>query len=254
MFNQLFTCPRTIERHLAAPFMEQRQRYLHFCRQRGASQTTLRITAAQLLVINDYLTLDTQDDISLAQIEAAADRWIQRPNQRHRRKDSSATRTKFVAKATHWLSFLSRLCQEPATPCPEAHLLAAFVHYMEYERGWSPQTIRTRRLLLSKLYQGDRAGLRFRASRLFPLRGNARLVYPWARSSHHLALRLGRRCHRLQLGCLLDCLPQIQVTILRKQRLHHSQRGASQAKWIGIAGWRVANRKAADERIECPAD
>lgn len=162
MFNQLFTCPRTIERHLAAPFMEQRQSYLHFCRQRGASRVTLRSTAAQLLAINDYLTLDAQSDISLAQIEAAADRWIQRPKQCHRRKDSSATRMKFIAEATHWLSFLNRLRQEPAAPCPEAHLLAAFVHYMEHERGWSPQTIRTRRLLLSKFLRrvcGDNRSL-----------------------------------------------------------------------------------------------
>jgi integrase/recombinase XerD len=149
MFTQLFTCPRAIERHLAAPFLEQRRRYLDACAQRGASQATLRLTAAQLLVINDYLPLGAHGEISLAQIEAAADRWIQRPNQCHRRTDSSATRAKFIAEATHWLRFLNRLRQEPTTPCPEAHLLAEFVHYMEYERGWSPQTIRTRRLFLT---------------------------------------------------------------------------------------------------------
>src|SRR5947209_537657 len=101
MFTQLFTCPRAIERHLAAPFLEQRRRYLDACAQRGASQATLRLTAAQLLVINAYLPLGAQGDISLAQIEAAADCWIQRPNQCHRRTDSSATRAKFVAEATH---------------------------------------------------------------------------------------------------------------------------------------------------------
>jgi site-specific recombinase XerD len=149
MFNQMFKCSRTIERHLTAPFMEQRLSYLEYCAQRGASQATLRLTAPHLLVINDYLDLEAESDISLAQIEAAADRWIQRPNQCHRRKDSSATRTKFIAQATHWLSFLNRLRNEPITPCPEAHLLAEFAHYMEHERGWSPQTIRTRSLLLT---------------------------------------------------------------------------------------------------------
>jgi site-specific recombinase XerD len=101
------------------------------------------------LVINDYLPLGAEGDISLAQIEAAADRWIQRPNQCHCRKDSSATRTKFLTEAKHWLSFLKRLCQEPGAPCPEASLLAEFAHYMEHERGWSPQTIRTRCLCLT---------------------------------------------------------------------------------------------------------
>jgi integrase/recombinase XerD len=149
MFNQMFTCPRAIERHLAAPFLEQRLSYLHYCAQRGASQATLRLTAAHLLLIHDYLKLGTEGDISLTQIEAAADRWIQRPNQCHHRKDSLATRTKFIAEAKHWLRFLNRLRQEPVTPCPEAHLLAEFIHYMADERGWSPQTIRTRRLLLT---------------------------------------------------------------------------------------------------------
>ncbi len=153
MFNQLFKCPRAIERHLAAPCMEQRRSYLDYCAQRGASQATLRLTAPHLLVINDYLNLGAEGEISLTQIEAAADRWIQRPNQCHRRKDSSATRTKFIAEATHWLRFLHRLRQEPGTPCPEAHLLAEFAHYMEHERGWSPQTIRTRCLLLPTFLQ-----------------------------------------------------------------------------------------------------
>ncbi len=153
MFNQMFKCPRTIERHLAAPCMEQRRSSLDYCAQRGASQATLRLTAPHLLVINDYLNLGAEGEISLTQIEAAADRWIQRPNQCHRRKDSSATRTKFIAEATHWLSFLHRLLQEPGTPCPEAHLLAEFAHYIEHERGWSPQTIRTRCLLLPTFLQ-----------------------------------------------------------------------------------------------------
>jgi integrase/recombinase XerD len=149
MFNQLFTCPRAIEHHRAAPFMEQRLSYLRYCAQRGSSQATLRFTAAQLLVINDDLNLRAEGDISLAQIEAAADRWIQRPNQCHRRNDSLATKTKFIAEAKHWLRFLNRLRQEPGPPCPEAHLRAEFAHYMEHERGWSPQTIRTRCLLLT---------------------------------------------------------------------------------------------------------
>lgn len=149
MLNQIFTCPHTIERHLAAPFVEQRLSYLHDCAAHGASRATLRLVAANLLAINDYLNLGTEGDISSAQIEAAADRWIQRPNQYHRRKDSSATRTKFISDAKHWLRFLDRLHQEPVPPCPEAHLLAEFRDYMEHERGWSPQTIRTRCTLLT---------------------------------------------------------------------------------------------------------
>jgi integrase/recombinase XerD len=153
MFHQLFTCPRTIERHQAAPFPEQRCRYLQDCAQRGAAQATLRLIAAHLLVINAYLPLGADGDISLAQIEAAADRWIQRPAQHHRRTDSSATRTKFITEAQHWLRFLHRLRQEPGMPCPEADRLAEFTRYMAQERGWSPQTIRTRCVFLTTFLQ-----------------------------------------------------------------------------------------------------
>jgi integrase/recombinase XerD len=153
MFHQLFTCPRTIARHQAAPFLEQRCRYLQDCAQRGAAQATLRLIAAHLLVINAYLPLGADGDISLAQIEAAADRWIQRPDQCHRRTDSSATRTKFIMEAQHWLRFLQRLHQEPGLPCPEADRLVEFTHYMEHERGWSPQTIRTRCVFLTTFLQ-----------------------------------------------------------------------------------------------------
>ena len=71
MFNQIFTCPHTIERHLAAPCVEQRLSYLHDCAEHGASRATLRLVAANLLAINDYLNLGTEGDISSAQIEAA---------------------------------------------------------------------------------------------------------------------------------------------------------------------------------------
>src|SRR5207245_10692639 len=117
--------------------------------QRVASQATICLSAVQLLGINASLPLGAEGDLSLAQIEAAADRWIQRPNQCHRRTDSAATRTKFIMEAKHWLSFLKRLRQEPGARCPDASLLAEFAHYMEHERGWSPQTIRTRCLFLT---------------------------------------------------------------------------------------------------------
>ena len=150
MFNQLFKCPRTIERHLAAPLVEQRLRYLNYCALRGASTTTLRLEAAYLLAITDRLNLQAEGQVSQADIDAAANLWIARPNQCHRKKDSSATKRKFITAARHWLKFLGRLKDHAISPCPEAHLLAEFVSYMERERGWSPMTIYTRRLRIEE--------------------------------------------------------------------------------------------------------
>lgn len=150
MFNQLFKCPRAIERHLSAPLVEQRLRYLDYCASQGAATKTLRIEAAYLLAITDRLNLEAGGHISQADIDAAAVRWITRPDQCHRKKDSSATKRKFITTARHWLNFLGHLNDQPIRPCPEAHLLAEFVSYMERERGWSPITIHARRLRIEE--------------------------------------------------------------------------------------------------------
>lgn len=150
MFNQLFKCPSAIERHLTAPLVEQRLRYLNYCASRGASKTTLRLEAAYLLAIINRLNLQAGGQVSQADIDTAADLWIARPDQCRHKKDSSATKRKFIAAAGHWLKFLGCLNDQPISPCPEAHLLAEFVSYMESERGWSPVTIYARRLRIEE--------------------------------------------------------------------------------------------------------
>jgi site-specific recombinase XerD len=150
MFNQIFKYPRVIERHLAAPLAEQRQNYLNYRALRGISTTTLNNEAVYLLAIIDCLGLQAEGNVSLVDIEEAADRWIKRPYQPHCKKDFSATKRKFIFAAKRWLTFLGRLERQPITPCPEAHLLAEFVSYMEHERGWSPITIYARRLRIEE--------------------------------------------------------------------------------------------------------
>lgn len=142
MFNQIFKCSRTIERHLAAPFSEQRVGYLNHFAAQGASTYSLRLAAADLLTVIDFLDLQPEGEISHQEIVAAADRWITRPNQVYRRKDSSGARIRFITLARHWLSYLNRLQPEPIKPCPEASLLSEYVEYLARERDFSPATIR----------------------------------------------------------------------------------------------------------------
>jgi site-specific recombinase XerD len=150
MFNQIFKCPRTIERHTAAPFSEQRVSYLNHCAAQGAPIGSLRLVSSDLLAIIDFLGLQPEGEISRCEIEAAADRWITRPNQFCPRKDSSGARTRFITHARHWLSYLNRLQLEPVTPCPEAPLLSEYVDYLTHERDFSPATIGQHRHELTK--------------------------------------------------------------------------------------------------------
>ena len=144
MFDQIFKCPRAIKRHLAAPFLEQRLSYLDHYAAQGASLRSLRLVAADLLSIIACLDLQPEGEISQRELEKAADRWITRPAQVYRRKDSSATRIKFLIYGRHWLDYLNRLQPVPISPCPEASFLSQFANYMKYERGLSALTIRLR--------------------------------------------------------------------------------------------------------------
>lgn len=145
MFNQIFKCPRAIERHTAAPFLEQRESYLKHYAAQGASPCSLRHVSPFLLAIIDCLDLQPTGEISQSEIEAAADRWISRPNQVCRRKDSSAARTSFITFAKHWLGYLNRLQTDQIRPCPEASLLSQYIDHLEHERGFSPVTIQLSR-------------------------------------------------------------------------------------------------------------
>jgi hypothetical protein len=80
-------------------------------------------------------------EISQSEIEAAADHWISRPNQVHRRKDFSAARTSFIIFAEHWPGHLNRLQTDQIRPCPEDSLLSQYIDHLERERGFSPLTI-----------------------------------------------------------------------------------------------------------------
>lgn len=150
MFNQIFTRPCTIARHTAAPFSEQRASYLNHYAAQGASSSSLRMAAAYLLAVIDYLDLQPEGEINRRQIEEAANRWITRPNQVSPRKDSSSARVVFISYARHWLSFLNRLQSDPITPCPEASLLSEYLDYLEQERGLSPATIFSSRHCLAQ--------------------------------------------------------------------------------------------------------
>lgn len=150
MFHQIFKYPGIAARHLAAPLVEQRLNYLKYRASLGAATTTLRIEAGYLLAIVDCLELGLAGNVSSAEIEAAAERWITRPGSFHRAKDFSAGKRLFLTTARHWLAFLGRWQPPAPAPCPEAQRLAEFVSHLEHERGWSPCTIRTLRWQIEK--------------------------------------------------------------------------------------------------------
>ena len=56
MFHQLFQCPRTIERHQAGAFLDERLRYLAHCTAQGRTRSScrLKVDLAGLRQVADF--------------------------------------------------------------------------------------------------------------------------------------------------------------------------------------------------------
>lgn len=81
MFDQLYKAHRARERHLNAPLVDERIRYLSHWAAQGSVRSSLRVRAQDLLTIIEYLDVEAAGQISEKQIINAADRWARRqPN------------------------------------------------------------------------------------------------------------------------------------------------------------------------------
>ena len=150
MFNQLFTCPRAIERHQSSPLREKRSAYLVHCVNQGRTKSSLRLIADHLLTFLDYLPLATDEAIDIEQIHAAADQWVSRQPRPANVTDYRYGRMRFISDARQWLSFLDRL-RLPEIPCRAyTHMIEDYTDYMTHEQGLSLQTIRVRRWYLEQ--------------------------------------------------------------------------------------------------------
>lgn len=131
--------------HHDGPFADERARYLAHLLERGWARATVIGTACKLAAFAARVDITSEDGVSPAQIEAAADDWVTKPRHYFRR-DTGAhkARTKFVGDATNWLRFLGRLKEPESSPAPYADLLAEFERFLDQERGFSPRTIQTR--------------------------------------------------------------------------------------------------------------
>jgi integrase/recombinase XerD len=145
MSDELFPHFPPRSRHRNGPLAEDRHRYLVHLAHQGFSRETLRRIACYLLVIAYSLRLDKRSGelISEGEIKVHAARWAHRHPKPPTQKDPRHARAHFRWHATQWLQFLGRLQTALAAPHPFAKEIAAFTDYMRFEKGLSPQTIRT---------------------------------------------------------------------------------------------------------------
>ncbi len=141
MFNQLYTSPRTINHHLTSPMLEERLRYLVHCAAQGSTRSSLRLIAQHMLVFIEQLDLERAYDVSLDQIQSAANAWGESRPQAHNMTDRRYGRMRFISDAKRWLAFLGRLRLPEVVPRPYAHLLDEFCDHLIHDRGLAHSTV-----------------------------------------------------------------------------------------------------------------
>jgi integrase/recombinase XerD len=141
MFDKLFKRPRTIARQLEAPLASERASFLAQRAEDGVAPETLVRLARELLVVVQGLDLTSSHLITLAAVEAAAERWARQQRRRHRTRTLQWSRVFFLQTAIAWLRYLGRVCIPEPAPKPFAPLVDAFVCYLQHERGLSTATM-----------------------------------------------------------------------------------------------------------------
>lgn len=142
MFEEIFFL-RNAERYRAAPFVEQRERYLRRLKELGTSRSTLRKCANDQLSLIRLLNLRGDDRVSIHRIEAAAIIWSRPQARRCNRPASLKARTRFVSRGIQWLRFIGWLDEPERAHHPHHVEVATFEKWSREERGLSHATIQS---------------------------------------------------------------------------------------------------------------
>lgn len=125
MFEKMFKRPYYIKRHLNAPLLEERLKYIQHWTELGRSKQTITTIAQYLLRIVEFLPLETNNMISFKQVEEAADRWAkyQSNHPQKRAPFSKCGRERFTWYASNWLKRINRLEKLPEECIPLFNLI-----------------------------------------------------------------------------------------------------------------------------------
>jgi len=118
-FDQIINRKYYREKHIHAPFLEERLTYLQYWLDRGISLHTIRSIAQYLLRIIEFLHLEKYKVITLAEIEKSATGWAKYQYNHPQKKAafSKAGKERFTWYALDWLKKLNRL-----EPLPEERI------------------------------------------------------------------------------------------------------------------------------------
>jgi integrase/recombinase XerD len=140
MFERLFSHPSVVARHRAAPYADERERYLTDCAHQGYAHATLQLKARELLWVAQKLQVYPDLRVTPAQLEAVASGWDDRQQCAGRPLNIQQTQARFLAEGRAWLRFLGRW-RESKESVPFAAFRDEFESWRADARGLSAITI-----------------------------------------------------------------------------------------------------------------
>ena len=140
MFDQLFKHASTRARHVAAPFAEERARYLDYCELRGDSRSLQLRKAHDLLWIARKLNSHTDLQVTIDQIRALIFNYQHYGEAGGPNLDLLSTRKRLLGHACAWLRYLGYLC-EPSVRIPFGSRLLEYCDWAKQQRGLTDSSI-----------------------------------------------------------------------------------------------------------------
>jgi integrase/recombinase XerD len=154
MFSELMKRSNAIWLYSTGRFAEERRTFLCDLVEHGHGGVhTLRQTNRLLLAIAERLNVQQRMPITERQIEQAARDWVSKTRSATCSDATRSTSTKrFIFVAKQWLQFLGKL-HEPDSDSPFKPQLDSFLAELRDQRGYSPDTISTRRSALHLFFE-----------------------------------------------------------------------------------------------------
>ena len=133
MLEQLFRDESALARHRAGSFAHERERYLQYCAEHGATRSTLRVKANELLWLCNHLRGDRSGGIDISALRETA---------RERRAvfKGATTEQRLIDVGRPWLRYLG-WWRVPTVEFRFQGHLDGYVAWMRDERGFSSSTV-----------------------------------------------------------------------------------------------------------------
>ena len=120
-------------RHREAPFLPERERYLHSCADSGATPGSLTIKRNELIWIARLLPATAPQGVDISQLHELV-------RQRASMHTGVTMSERMIVAARPWLRFLG-WWREPTDALPFQGHLDGYIRWMRDERGFSPSTV-----------------------------------------------------------------------------------------------------------------